>query len=46
MYLWMGMRNFYSSNRWPESPTREDVIEWVTAATREYYPRFVPKLAS
>jgi hypothetical protein len=45
MYLWMGMRNFYSSNRWSESPTREAVIAWVIAATRERYPGFEPEEA-
>jgi hypothetical protein len=33
MYLWVGMRNFYSQSRRPESPTREAVIEWAIAAT-------------
>ncbi len=43
MLLWSLFRNFYSSKRRSELPTRDSVIEYAISKTREYFPGFVPE---
>lgn len=43
MLLWSRFRNFYSSKRSPDLPTRESIVEYATSKTREYFPGFVPE---
>jgi hypothetical protein len=46
MYLQILFRNFYSAKRWPESKTRESVIEDAIAETRKAFPGFTPEPAA